>query len=152
MRSRTPPSINAGSMADIAFLLLIFFLVSTNIKNPMGIQVILPKYVDDVPPTPMNEDEVLTVKLNKENRMNVIGHITSKIGEGKQPIISLVTDTSAVYGAYLQVYDQIKSAYSQLREEYAQETYNRPYAALERPMKKKVNERIPMIISEADYF
>ena len=118
MRDRIQPSINAGSMADIAFLLLLFFLVSTNIKNPKGLQVLLPPW-DPSPPIELDEEKVLTIKLNKdnlvllENEMVSIDHIAEEIKahielrliNNQQPIISLVTDTSAVYEAYIEVYD-----------------------------------------------
>ena len=43
-REKTP-EINAGSMADIAFLLLVFFLVTTTISTDTGVKTILPPYI-----------------------------------------------------------------------------------------------------------
>jgi len=138
MRSRTPPTIDASSMADIAFLLLIFFLVSTSIENPTGLQVLLPPYVP-TPPTQLPEDKVLTVKLNRENlvlleneimsvdelSLSIKNHVEERLSTGQQPIISFVTDTSALYASYIQVYDEIKSAFSELREKSSQSQYGR---------------------------
>ncbi|MDF4201929.1 biopolymer transporter ExbD [Maribacter sp. SA7] len=44
---RSPQEVNAGSMADIAFLLLIFFLVTTSIENDAGLNRSLPPDVSD---------------------------------------------------------------------------------------------------------
>lgn len=64
--SRQAPTVNAGSMADIAFLLLLFFLVSTTISNDMGI---IRKLPDPCPPgqnceTEIHERNVLRIVLN----------------------------------------------------------------------------------------
>jgi biopolymer transport protein ExbD len=58
MAKRSAPEVNAGSMADIAFLLLIFFLVTTTIPKDSGINRKLP------PMEPPNEDEVLIKERN----------------------------------------------------------------------------------------
>lgn len=58
MAKRSAPEVNAGSMADIAFLLLIFFLVTTTIEKDKGILRSLP------PIEPPNDDEVIIKQKN----------------------------------------------------------------------------------------
>jgi len=71
--SDSSPKVNAGSMADIAFLLLIFFLVSTTISTDEGINRKLPRKC----PTGndcsivLNERNVLRIVLNKNQEIMV---------------------------------------------------------------------------------
>ncbi|GAA3655866.1 ExbD/TolR family protein [Flavivirga jejuensis] len=67
--SKLIPEVNAGSMADIAFLLLIFFLVTATISSDEGINRLLPK---DCPPevnctTPINERNILRIVINNND-------------------------------------------------------------------------------------
>lgn len=64
MARRNAPEVNAGSMADIAFLLLIFFLVTTTIETDSGIS-------RKLPPIDENEQEE-EVKLKERNIFEVL--------------------------------------------------------------------------------
>ncbi|OUS15555.1 biopolymer transporter ExbD [Nonlabens dokdonensis] len=72
MARRSAPEVNAGSMADIAFLLLIFFLVTTTIEVDSGIASKLPPPLpEDTPPPPIKEKNIFQVIVNAENRLLV---------------------------------------------------------------------------------
>ncbi len=73
MNKRNTPEINAGSMADIAFLLLIFFLVTTTMDVDSGLARKLPPPVpkDQEPPPPIKERNVLLVLINKDDQLAV---------------------------------------------------------------------------------
>ncbi|WP_298421275.1 biopolymer transporter ExbD [uncultured Kordia sp.] len=68
---KTISGVNAGSMADIAFLLLIFFLVTTTFPEDQGIESLMPR------PCPEEEDctaelhekNIYTIKLNRNNEL-----------------------------------------------------------------------------------
>ncbi len=75
MAKRTPPEISGGSMADIAFMLLIFFLVATTMDIDSGIMRVLPPPIPDdaEPPPPIKERNVFVVLVNKNNQLLVEG-------------------------------------------------------------------------------
>lgn len=64
--------VNAGSMADIAFLLLIFFLVTTTIPNDEGIPQKLPRACENPPcEVDFHERNIFRVTINKNNAILV---------------------------------------------------------------------------------
>jgi biopolymer transport protein ExbD len=72
MARRSAPEVNAGSMADIAFLLLIFFLVTTTIEVDSGIASKLPPPLpENTPPPLIKEKNIFQVIVNAENRLLV---------------------------------------------------------------------------------
>lgn len=68
-----PPEVNAGSMADIAFLLLIFFLVTTTIQTDQGINRKLPPIDDTQKPEDniIKEKNIFTVLINRNDQLLV---------------------------------------------------------------------------------
>ena len=64
------PKVNAGSMADIAFLLLIFFLVTTSIETDTGLDRMLPR-INNEPPLPIQERNLLLIYINGDGNLLV---------------------------------------------------------------------------------
>ena len=74
MSRRETPEINAGSMADIAFLLLIFFLVTTTLNVDSGISKKLSeKPPPDYKPPIIKEKNIFEVNINRNNELLVEG-------------------------------------------------------------------------------
>lgn len=163
-KRRLSNEVNAGSMADIAFLLLIFFLVTTTIASDKGLRVLLPPWSPDQEQTAINDSNIFNVKINALNELLVEGK-RSQITELRQKakffiqtqgdkelpgIISLQNDRGTNYEMYLAVYDEVKGAYNELWEEIAQQKYHLPYPSLDRKKKQMIQDIYPLVISEAE--
>ena len=88
MSRKEAPEINAGSMADIAFLLLIFFLVTTTMNVDAGISRKIPKK-QETSEIDINERNVLEVNINKNNNLFVDGN-TIQLEDLKQIAIDFI--------------------------------------------------------------
>ena len=164
--------INAGSMADIAFLLLIFFLVTTTIVEDKGITVKLPPWSEEEPDiTRLKERNVYAVLVNAQNQLLVRGQ-PMRVQELKEnakefianpnrredlaerptrAIISLKNDRGTNYRTYLEVYNELKAAYNELWDELCQRKYGIPYSEdLPTAYRKAIKSEIPFVLSEAE--
>ncbi len=91
MARRDTPEINAGSMADIAFLLLIFFLVTTTMDIDTGISRKLPeKQPEDVEPPILKMKNVFEVNINRRNEILVEGDQYMQIDELREAAIKFI--------------------------------------------------------------
>ena len=170
-RDRMKNEINAGSMADIAFLLLIFFLVTTTIVEDSGILVKLPPWSEEEPDiTKLKTRNVYSVLVNannqllvrgeeqqiknlRENTINFITNPTRQEDLAESPtkaIISLKNDRGTNYKTYLQVYNELRAAYNQIWEDESQKRYGKTYEELNIAQKKAVRGDFPLVISEAE--
>jgi len=71
MAKRAAPEVNAGSMADIAFLLLIFFLVTTTIEKDKGILRSLPPIEDNTEPPIIKKKNRFDILVSRQDRLLV---------------------------------------------------------------------------------
>ena len=172
MARRQAPEINASSMADIAFLLLIFFLVTTEIVEDKGILVKLPPWSNEPPETQrLNERNVFSVLVNKDNDLLVRGEPTQLAdlrerakefilnptdrsdlaASPTKAIISLKNDRGTNYETYLAVYNELKGAYNELWNELANERYGVDYSEeLKIEVRRDIKGTIPFVLSEAE--
>ena len=77
-KKRETGEINSSSMADIAFLLLIFFLVTTSMSTNTGLSRRLPPPLppdQKVPPIDINKRNLFVVKVNSMNELMVQGEL-----------------------------------------------------------------------------
>ncbi len=66
------PEVSAGSMADIAFLLLIFFLVTTTIETDAGLDRMLPPWEPPLEDPPIiKQKNIFTVNINRNGQLLV---------------------------------------------------------------------------------
>ena len=134
--------INAGSMADIAFLLLIFFLVTTTMDVDTGIARKLPPMPEDEQiedDSQIHDRNIYVVLVNSNNQLLVEGvpMDISQLKNGaidfidnnginpdlsdnpEKAIISLQNDRGTSYKTYIQVQNELTAAYNDLRNSAA---------------------------------
>jgi len=109
--------IPTASMADIAFLLLIFFLVTTTIDMDKGLGIILPAEGEEIE---IKKDNILNCLINSSGNVLLGGEpiktkdiskeIRRKIAENDKLIISVKAHEKTKYSDYIAVIDQLKMA------------------------------------------
>ena len=161
MAKRASPEVNAGSMADIAFLLLIFFLVTTTIETDSGINRKLPPMEESEENVIIKEKNIFTVLLNGKDQLLVEDEIMelknlrsaakaflnnggdrscsyctgqkdpSSSDNPDKAFISLKNERETSYKTYIAVQNELVAAYSELRNERAQSLYGQPFSEME---------------------
>lgn len=167
-KSSRGADIPTGSMADIAFLLLLFFLVATVIDVDTGIGLTLPEYIPEEQRdfVPLSKDRLAALLINENGDVLLNGEVVQiplikdklmekirgKISEpkNKKLVVSLKTDRNTVYNLYIQALDQVKGAYFQVWEDYARQTFGKSVEELDEEQNKQMKDNIPMIISIAE--
>ena len=109
--------INSSSMADIAFLLLVFFLVTTTISMDKGINIVLPADGEqkEIPKT-----NITNILINESGKVllddiptlikDIKGIAEKKMAVNDKMIFSVQSHSKTKYSHYLKVLDQLKMA------------------------------------------
>lgn len=109
--------IPTSSMADIAFLLLIFFLVTTTIDTEKGLGIVLPAEGTE---TLIKKTNILNCLLNSSGKVllgkkpieikDISREVRRRLKENSKLIISVKAHGQAKYSDYIRVIDQLKMA------------------------------------------
>ena len=104
-------------MADIAFLLLVFFLVTTTISMDKGISLVLPSEGNELE---VNRKNIVNILMNESGKVllddmptkvyDIRGIVEKKIAKNPNLIFSVQTHPRTKYQDYLRILDQLKEA------------------------------------------
>jgi biopolymer transport protein ExbD len=163
-KKRMVPVVSAGSLADVAFLLLIFFLVATTIQTDTGLNVLLPAWTENDNSEKKKDRNVLSVIINSENELMIEGEraqlsdlqarteqlILKEAESPKVAIVSLQNDNGTSYGTYLTVYNEIKAGYNRIWEDESLRRFGQHYDDLDKKSQADVRKNYPLVISEVE--
>lgn len=164
-RHRRIPELNTTSTADISFMLLTFFLVTSSMDSDKGLVRQLP------PPPRQQEAEEKEVSIGRENVLNValdagdrltcdgkditLARLKAKVATFVQRkptthIISVKADPNTTYDAYFKMQNAIVAAYNRLRDKQARRSFGHSYAECNDDERAAVAKLFPQRISEAE--
>jgi len=162
-KKRNVPGLNTASTADISFMLLIFFLVTTSMDVDKGLFRVLPSPEPQkavVQETIVDKSTLMALHVTDNHQLllndkpfdvsRLKGEVVRFVHQkGKKHLISIESDRDADYDLYFQMQNQLMMAYSQIRDEYAEKHYGRSFAALQNDEKEKVRKACPQRITES---
>jgi biopolymer transport protein ExbD len=154
------PELNTTSTADISFMLLIFFLVTSSMDTEKGLlRQMAPPPQQEEQLTDINRDCVLQVELDASDQLTCNGKVVtpqeladevrrmaSVNREGH--VVAVKADRQTSYEAYFQMQNAIVGAYASLRENYARRHFGKHYMACNSEERMVVNDYYPLRISE----
>ncbi len=124
-KRRPSVEINSSSMADIAFLLLIFFLVTTTISMDQGLNIILPSEGEEMK---VKDENISVISINESGKVLFNGQIVKEtnldqnniaqlkdlvaqeMARNPKMIFSIQVTPKTIYDHYIKVLDYVKQA------------------------------------------
>ena len=155
------PELNTTSTADISFMLLIFFLVTSSMDTNKGLlRQLAPPPIEHQQPQDVNKDLVIRVELDAHDQLTCDGKaatlqelqeavVAMAMVNRTDHVVSVQADRATTYEAYFRMQDAIVAAYQQLREQYAKTHYGKGYRQLSSEERSMVNDYYPQRISES---
>ena len=154
------PELNTTSTADISFMLLIFFLVTSSMDTDKGLlRQMPPPPIENQQPRDVNKDHVVQVEIDGHDRLTCDGkevttkELTNEVLAMAQlnptgHVVTVQADRETSYEAYFRMQEAIVKAYYTLRDDYARKQYGHGFEACNAEERTQVTERYPQRISE----
>ena len=163
-KRRKVPALNTTATADISFMLLVFFLVTTSIDSDKGLNRTLPAMPQEQTEQTMDVSErnVLRITLDQNDSLRCAGELVTPRqlqerivafmaeADPQQHVLSIQADRHTSYDAYFSMQNAIVEAYRQLRDDYARKRFGLPLEQLTGEQHDSVLSHLPQRISEAE--
>lgn len=162
-RKHIVPELNTTSTADISFMLLTFFLVTTSMDVDRGLVRQLPpmdnEREEQLDPAEVSRDNTLAFRITASGELLMNDSPVAADGLRRRiadfirrrpmaHVIYVDADPASGYDAYFRLEDEIVAAYNSVRDDVARKKFGRPYAALAEAQRNKVRDLCPQHISE----
>lgn len=160
-RHRDVPELNTTSTADISFMLLVFFLVTSSMDTDKGLGRKLPPVEEQQQEQQdINRSNVLEVRLDAndslfcdnqhvtltELQQQVESFVASR--QTDRHIIAVQADRHTSYNAYFEMQNAVVAAYHSLRDKMARQKYGHSFDLCTPEEREVVTARYPQRISE----
>ena len=162
-KKRQVPGLDTTSTADISFMLLIFFLVTTSLDTDEG----LTRYLPPIPQKneqkqmDVNRNDLMNIRIDADDRMTCDGdtltalQLTERVAafvteRGKKHVISVKADRQTSYEAYFAMQNAIVNAYADVRDKIARKDYHTTYSRCSQQQRDEIARKCPQRISEAE--
>ena len=161
-RNREIPELNTTSTADISFMLLVFFLVTSSMDTDKGLSRQLPP-MDDEPQKEIDisRSNVMQIRLDANDSLwvddktiafadlqrQVESFVASR--QTEQFVVGVQTDRATSYDAYFEMQNTIVAAFHSLREKMAMQQYGHHFSQCTAEERAVIVKRLPLRVSEA---
>ncbi len=160
-RQQDVPELNTTSTADISFMLLVFFLVTSSMNTDQSMsRKLSPPDDQQQEQKDIQRSNVLQVRLDADDQLfcddqpvsimqlqqQVESFVASR--QSSRHVIAVETSSQTSYNAYFNMQDAIVTAYHSLREKMAQQKYHHAFAVCTPEERAAIMARYPQRISE----
>lgn len=161
-RKHSVPSLNTTSTADISFMLLTFFLVTSSMDVDKGLVRQLPpldkeEQTDEAKDVSKENTLAFSITAQNEVMLNdkpvAVEDIRRRIVDfvrmrGAQHLILVDANPASDYNTYFTLENEIVAVYAEVRNAEAKRRYHRDYASCTDEQRKKVRDIYPQHLSE----
>ena len=159
-KRREVPGLNTTSTADISFMLLVFFLVTTSMDVDKGMNRQLPPKQDEKQEMmDVDRSKVMSLALSEEGLLTIdekpanIDMIRRQLKEfivttGPSHIIELKTDRKCDYDTYFHLQNEIVRSYREIRDAASKQQFGKPYSKCSVEQREQLLEKYPQRVQE----
>lgn len=157
------PSLNTTSTADISFMLLIFFLVTSSMNTDKGILRQMPPVEKEQKDQRVKEENVMRLSLDADDHVLCdeqpisMKELPKRVrqfadhAKSKDRVVMLSVSPQASYQAYFQLQNALVNGYATLQNEKAKARFGKPLRYCTPEQRQQIREQYPQRVSEDTY-